>query len=548
MDRDPLDRHAMDRDPLVRDPLVRDSLVCDPLVRDEMVRDPLVGDAMVGHPMVGDPMVRERVGGGQPVSAPRILSRNQRIYVTAAALTAATAALTYINGWGTAPIWAFALLALIVAGTEAAEIRLVVGSEVKSLSLTEVVLGAALVVSTGGWIAPATMVAVAVLMTAQRDKPVKVIYNTMVFGFSAATAVVVSKWLGSSVLGASGGAAAFSLINFLLVTVAIRLATQRTFRELVSLGGILGVLQSFGGASVGVLAGWLILNAPIGLTGLAIPIALIWHTYRAQVRQAAESRMFSELATGHENLTGRSTDTSARVVVSAAGRLLTGDVEMIVLSGESPVSYITVGDAVVSQRVDQSALSAPWVLEALGRPDLSVGVQDRSPYLVTQLGHPGSPAAVLRVVRPTNSVLFERRDQMMASILIRQAESWLAVVELTEARDEAVARAEMSDAASRVIGDMGAETFPALLRLRESAVRLTRLANTATSRDGVGDIVEELHAAERAVASLLGAIAMAADTQMAADDVVQLPTGSSMGEDDWTTTGTLDLEAADGAL
>jgi hypothetical protein len=179
---------------------------------------------------------------------------------------------------------------------------------------------------------------------------------------------------------------------------------------------------------------------------------------------------------------------------------------------------------------------------------MSVGVAERAPYLVARLGSASSPNAVLRVVRPVSSVLFERRDQMMASILFRQADSWLAMVELTESRDEAVARAEMSDAASRVIGDMGAETFPALVRLRESAVRLTRLANTATSRDGVGDIVEELHAAERAVASLLGAIAMAADTQLAADDVVELPAGRSMREDDWTTTGTLDLEAADGAL
>jgi hypothetical protein len=258
--------------------------------------------------------------------------------------------------------------------------------------------------------------------------------------------------------------------------------------------------------------------------------------------------MFSELASGHEQITGPSTDTSARVIASAAHRLLSGEVELVVLSGESPVRYTTDGGAVECRRVDQTVLSEPWVLDALGGDSMSVGLTGRAPYLVARLGAGSSPNAVLRVVRPPSSVLFERRDQMMASILFRQADSWLAMVELTEARDEAVARAEMSDAATRVIGDMGAETFPALIRLRESAVRLTRLANTATSREGVGDIVEELHAAERAVASLLGAIAMAADVQIANDNVIDLPAGTSMGEDDWTTTGTLDLEAADGAL
>jgi hypothetical protein len=195
--------------------------------------------------------------------------------------------------------------------------------------------------------------------------------------------------------------------------------------------------------------------------------------------------------------------------------------------------------------VGDIALSEAWVVEALGRSGLETGFDNRSPYLSARLGDSDQPVAVIRVMRPAGSVGFERHDQVMGEVLLRQAESWLAMVELTEARDEAVARAEMADAANRVIGDLGTETIPALMQLRESAVRLSRLANTATSRDGVGDIVEELHAAERAVASLLGAIAMAADTALA-EEIIQLPTGSSMGEDDWTTTGTLDLEVVDG--
>jgi hypothetical protein len=365
---------------------------------------------------------------------------------------------------------------------------------------------------------------------------------------STSAAVVVSVFAGSSVLGAALGLTTFAVVNFALVTIAVRMATGRPIRELVGMGGLIGVAQAMGSASVGILAGWLSMNAPIGLIGLVVPVALIWYSYRAQIRQAAESRMFSELASGHEMVAGPSTDTSARVVVSAAHRLLSGVAEIVIFSGETPVHYVANEVGVTSSRGSAELLSDPWIVEALGVDRLATGTTSRAPYLVTRLGSADAPSAVIRVLRPEHAPVFERRDQMMASILIGQAQTWFDMVEVSAARDEAIARAEMSDAASRVIGDMGAETFPALVRLRESAVRLTRLANTATSRDGVGDIVEELHAAERAVASLLGAIAMAADTQLAAEDVIQLPAGSSMGEDDWTTTGTLEFEAADGAL
>jgi hypothetical protein len=83
-------------------------------------------------------------------------------------------------------------------------------------------------------------------------------------------------------------------------------------------------------------------------------------------------------------------------------------------------------------------------------------------------------------------------------------------------------------------GDIGAATAPSLTVLRESADRLARLAESA---GGVDDIVEELHLVERAVASLLGAIALAADPDLVAvhgqGSVPARPAA------DWTTTGVL---------
>ncbi|MCU1678946.1 MAG: hypothetical protein JWM93_3704 [Frankiales bacterium] len=449
-------------------------------------------------------------------------------------------------GWGAAPWWAFVAMTATIVFTEVADIRLVVGKQVWAFSLTETFLGAALILAPGGWLAVSVAVAVAGVMAQRRGGSLKVAFNGAQFALATIGGVAICHSLGDGVNGASVGVLSFSVINFLLVAVAISTASGWNLRRMINASAAVEVFHSLGNASVGLLGGWLAVHAPFGLIALAVPLYLLWLSYRQQARQSAEAHMFAELAQGQERVAGPSTDTSARVVVAAANRVLEGTSELLVLTDE-PVHYRDIDGSVSFQRADSNSLSLGWVLEALGSAGLAVGRDGNAPYLVARLGGPDRPLAVLRVVRPANAPVFERRDEMMASILIGQAESWFAMVELTEARDEAVARAEMSDAASRVIGDMGAETFPALQRLRESAVRLTRLANTATSRDGVGDIVEELHAAERAVASLLGAIAMAADTQLAADDVIELPAGSSMGDDDWTTTGTLDLEAADGA-
>ena len=95
---------------------------------------------------------------------------------------------------------------------------------------------------------------------------------------------------------------------------------------------------------------------------------------------------------------------------------------------------------------------------------------------------------------------------------------------------------------------MGANTWPAMVSLRESAARLGRLAAMPEGPDPVGDIVGELHAAERAVASLLGAIALAADPELAALDTQELApaTATAVADDDvWTTTGVLEVEVAD---
>ena len=88
--------------------------------------------------------------------------------------------------------------------------------------------------------------------------------------------------------------------------------------------------------------------------------------------------------------------------------------------------------------------------------------------------------------RPEKAAPFTRADVQLAEVLVRQAESWLSVAELSARRDEALGRAEAYGAANRVLGDICQETVPALAVLRESAHRLSRLATRFEGPDAVG--------------------------------------------------------------
>ena len=101
----------------------------------------------------------------------------------------------------------------------------------------------------------------------------------------------------------------------------------------------------------------------------------------------------------------------------------------------------------------------------------------------------------------------------------------------------------LNERTAHALGELGAAAAPSLRVLRESAGRLSRLADTVDPAGGVDDIVEELHLVERAVASLLGALALAAEPDLGGQDEL-LAAAAPVARDrassaDWTTTGVL---------
>jgi hypothetical protein len=447
------------------------------------------------------------------------------------------------GGWGTPHFWALPALALAIMVTGMASVRIVVGRQAAGFTLDDACIAVAVVLAPGSWIAVAVIIG-GLLAKFRQTSWVKMLFNVAWRLFAISAGVLVTEAFGGGIPGAVGGLVTYAILNHLLVAIPIAASSGVPYPRILLTLGPLGTVHYAGNASVGLLAAWLSLHAPLGLLGLVVPLWLLWRSYQQQTLRAAEARLYAELAQGQEKVAGSTVDSSAQVVVTAAARLFGGaEVELLLRHPDWPIRYL--GDETglsARLRADGDAFDAPWVLRALAERGVRTGHDGDRPYCSAVLGDRTRPLAVLIARRPSRAGAFTRGDAQLAEVLVGQAEAWLSVADLTARHEEAVGRAEAYGAASRVIGDLGQETVPALAVLRESANRLSRLASAFNGPAAVDEIVAELHAVERAVASLLGAIALASDPIAAADgsELPVLTANGVRGETEWTTTGRIE--------
>jgi hypothetical protein len=515
---------VVERLELVRILVVRLVLVRILVVRLELVRILVVRVVLVDL-RLGQPMTQ--------ASRVRLLSAVALVVGVAAAVT---------TGWGAVTWWAPLALATAVLVAELAVVHLTFGRQRWTFSLTEGAIAAAFVYRPGAWSVAAVVFGVLVAQLVRRQERLKVEFNVGQFAAGAALGTAFAHVLGGEVLGAVGGMGVFWLVNNLLVAWAMSIMGGQKLWSLLWASAPLAAVHSAGTSSIGILAAWLAEAAPVGLLGLVVPLLLLWLSYDEQTARAAEARLFAELARLQERASGRSVDVSAQVVLTAAARLFGGaDVEMVLMTADGAAHYVGDENGVNRRRMDPAVLDSGWVIRALGNGSVCTGVDDGRPFCSAVLGGGDAPLAVLVARRPAGAAGFGRREAMLAEVLRQQAESWLSIAELAKSRDEARAQAEAAEDAARALGDIGAHTAPALVVLRESANRLARLA-TATGPAAVGEIVDELYAVERAVASLLGAIALAAEPDLngaagEAPAFEEAPLARAVT--DWTTTGVL---------
>ena len=467
-------------------------------------------------------------------SRPPLRDPGRAVHRVSAISLASAAGVCGLTGWGQVPLWEVLLLALVVAASALLQGSPQAGRQRWPFRLTESALAVALSLDTGAWVVAAVGLGALAGAAAHQHQPRrKRVFDLAQLVLATALASALAAALGGGTAAACAGMALFWLASDVLAALAVSLTSRRPVRSLLRSGRWASLLHTAGSCAVGLLAAYLVTEAPWGLLGLAVPLALLWSSYDQQTHHGVQARLFAELARSSDSETGRSADVSAQVVLTAAARLLGGaDIELVLLAADGPVRYL--GDetgSVQRQRAGADVFDEPWVLRALGEGGVAAGREEARPYVSAVLGRPGSPLAVLRAQRGPGSTAFDRNELRRTQVLVAQAGAWLSGT---------ASASGASPSAATPSGSGGAPaTAPALLVLRESADRLAQLAEGS---GGVDDIVEELHLVERAVVSLLGAVALATgpDTVEAAEPVrAPAPAPPPRAGADWTTTGVL---------
>lgn len=463
-----------------------------------------------------------------------------RIRILAVALVLVAALASSVVGWSAVSWWAVPALIVLTLAGEKSRARVVVGRQGVTIGLVDVFVACALFMQPGVWITIAGVVGVTLAYVRKLDR-LKLIFNAAQFSCSVSLGLLVIHMVGDSVVGIGLGLLTLAVVNWLAVGTVVSIASKQRFVRVVADTGFVGATQIAGNLSIGLLAGWLLQNAPIGLLGLVSPLAMSWWSYWQQSERTAEARLFAELAHGRERLSTPSPDVSARVIVQAVARLFGGAEVHLLLRGVDGV-YHYVGDesgSISRNSADATSFGDQWVQQAIGARSVSIGVDSQGrPFCSGLMGNPDTPHAVLMARRANGSAGFNALDSKLAQVLVAQAESWLSVADSAVRREDTTGRLDAYVNAARALGDLGARTVPSLLSLGESAQRLTRLVIAPEGRDPIGEIVNELHAAERAVASLLGAVALASDPDLVAAGASQSKPPTALRDaDEWTTTG-----------
>lgn len=290
---------------------------------------------------------------------------------------------------------------------------------------------------------------------------------------------------------------AAALASHLVTAVGVAWTLHRPLRATVRGGGLLLPLQAAVTGMLGALVGVLLWLSPAAAPLLVLLVVLLLLARNAQRRHEADLQMFAELVRGQEQAAGRSVDVSAEVVLGAAARLLGGaDCELLVRHPAGPVRFA--GDEYgVRQRVPVAGneFDQPWALQVLAAPTARSGSDGGRPYVAAAIGRI-TPWALLIARRTEGAPAFGRTDRRTLRALTEQAQTWLAVSELTGA----------TDYVSAMPAGLTPTAEPALRTLRDASRRLSGLAQRWDSADPVSDVVTEMHACEHAVTELMGAV------------------------------------------
>ncbi|HVB27316.1 MAG TPA: hypothetical protein VNE21_05330, partial [Mycobacteriales bacterium] len=229
----------------------------------------------------------------RPVLGGRVMTQSNRVRLVALGALVAAVIGALSAGWGHPAWWALPALTLAVAASEIAVVHLAFGRQRWTFSLSEGAIAAAFLLSGGAWCAVAVALGVLLAQAVRHQPALKLHFNVAQFAAGASLGAALSSHLGGGVPGAVAGMGVFWLVNNLLVAGAVSIMSRRSLLGLLWASAPLAAVHSAGTSSLGLLAAWLAVHAPLGLLALVVPLVLLWLSYDEQTSRAAEVRLFA---------------------------------------------------------------------------------------------------------------------------------------------------------------------------------------------------------------------------------------------------------------
>ena len=477
-------------------------------------------------------------------SAPKASRQPQplRLPLLISTVAAATVAALLVLPLNTPSWWAFVGTAAALLLSHVRVVNLPFGRQRWSFAWEEIPVAAALLLAPGAWIVGATALGIAVAQVIRKQPRLKQVFNSVQLPAAACVGVAVALAV-DGVLGVVLAMAAFWAANTLQVTLAIWTRTDRRFFEILVDGTPLMALHSATNVSMAILGYWIMTSNPLGLLALIAPGTLMVWAIIDVIARTGETQLLAELVRAHESRVSDATDEVVGALIQVGSRLVPDiEVELIVFTPEGPHLYRRQARGTVAcHRMRVGDFAESWALAAATSAPVT-RTNDDTTEILLRVGRTGSTAlGLVRMVTTRSPGSLGRAEYQVLRMLARHAEASLSIDRAMLGRDDALQRANAAAETVRSLSDISADTAPALRVLRESAGRLATLAaETHGNEVEVTQLVEELYAVERAVASLCGAVTLASIPGVDDDDLSDATRIVGTRGEVWTRTGLLD--------
>lgn len=392
------------------------------------------------------------------------------------------------------------LVASLVGVSEVAAVRAKLGSGRWTVSLTEAVVAACLLLNPGAWLILAIAAGVVPAQIIRKRTLEKCIFNVGMHATITTVAVIATLLLPTGPWWVFLAMMAFWLCNITIVARAASWATGKPMLQLVRNQITHSVMHAASNSSLGLIAATLIpLSAHHALL-LLPPAAFLLFAYVTVWREHDSAELLEQIVTANDALrTSTAFGVASKLIATCKGVLGAKVVKVLILEDQTATAYQsgTTPSRPVEPLAGPEALQSWWARTAMSRPEaVTHGVRDGKSWMVLRVGPQTEPDAIVALSRTYPRGGFTRSELRVAKQLQQYAVVWTSALKAA-VRERHAAQA-ISDHAARnatLPHHQVAEVINATARLAETA--------EAPARD-VKTIVSELHRVEYAVAALVG--------------------------------------------